>query len=105
MIPETSCKFIHKIYCISSGGDIEYVDNPIVKSSLVINPGYAYDTMGPDWLGSSNVMKYISENRDRVSSTKFLRGLCTTLKNGTVPTAEETRNLGFAHDGSLDGFF
>lgn len=101
MIPQTLAAFVLKIRGITVGGDIEYDHYSKEKKGPVICPGEAYEMMGPDWLAKPPVMKYLHSQRSR-KGNKFLRGLCTSLKSGKVPTEDETRSLGFQHDGSFD---
>lgn len=103
MFPATLCHFVAKIAEIDSKGIICYIDRPLNDNQLksLNQPGKAFEVMGPDWLGRSAVLTYISNNKDR-RGKKFMLALCTKLSNGSIPTDEETRHLGFKLDVAID---
>jgi hypothetical protein len=108
IFPESLSEFACRIDSIDTTGQISFVDGPIdprtKKSKMAINPSRAFSAVGPEFIISPQVTKFLFDNKHR-ESRKFLNGLCATLSNGQVPTDKEARNLGFKQDTPLDSLF
>jgi hypothetical protein len=94
LIPKTLSEFLYGFNNITSGGIMEFIDNP-VQTKDAISAGAVYHTMSEQWLSHNDVLKAIQDGKIRRTNIKYLKNLCTFLLKGRIPTDQENKNMGF----------